>query len=202
METEPTYWEQFTQLQQKIDSFSFALPPYVKPSPFPTEDRVDVDMALVHTLAYAAVIQLHHPQAQKDAHAHATCVLAASRAMRIVRALVCEQDSERRISKRFIFLDPVIGTCWMCVADVLLRERGWGRNMEAAIAGSTLGESNADVHGVNEELEVIVGALRRLSVVFPVARESRELPVQRICLILISTSEYQVQKVQQSLHSS
>ena len=201
MESEPTYWEQFTQLQQKITSFTSGLPSYLRASPLPTEDRVDVDMALAHTLAYAAVIQLHHPQAQKDARAHAACILAASRAMRIVRALVSDPDSERRISKRFAFLDPVIGTCWMCVADVLLRERGWGGNMEAARIGTTFGDAVSDVYGVNEELEVIVSALKRLSVVFPVARKSIRFLVSCNSK-LMSPSEYQVQKVQQSLRSA
>ena len=172
MQTEPNYWEQFTQLERTLASFTAALPSYIRSKPHPNEDRVDIEMALVHTLAYAALIQLHHPQAQKDARAHAECVRAASRAMCIARALSSDPDTncEKRIATRFALIDPVIGTCWMCVADVLLRERGWGGNMEGAKNGSTLGDTVPEVFGVNEELEAIVGALKKLSVVFPVAR--------------------------------
>ncbi|KAH8114130.1 hypothetical protein DFH11DRAFT_250715 [Phellopilus nigrolimitatus] len=174
MQAEPTQWEQLTQLEFALMHFMASLPSYVVvSSSVPTSayaaaapTHVDLELALVHTLTHGATIQMHHPRAQADVHAHTACVRSAAAVTSIVRQL---SDAD------FALLDPVIGTCWMCVSDVLLRERMWGGNMESARDVSGV----VPCFGVEAELDIIVTALRRLSFIFPVAL-------------------YQAQKVEQS----
>jgi hypothetical protein len=202
MQSEPTYWDQFGQLEYAIGKFTGGLKPFISARAGSLEDAgmlghedvdadadtVDTEMALVHTLAHAALIQLHHPRAQKDAAAHGECVRAAALATRIARRLLqvsplfdvatnTAERAEEIVTRRFSLVDPVIGTCWMCVADVLLREKEWGGDMECA---KGMGRPEDDVvslaengrtYGVVNELETVMDALKRLSVVFPVARK-------------------------------
>ena len=62
--------------------------------------RVDVEIALVHTLARVAAIQLHHQFASKERNSHEKCLKAAREVTTIVRQLT-EYD--------YPFLDPIIG---------------------------------------------------------------------------------------------
>ncbi|KAL5512035.1 hypothetical protein ACEPAH_5254 [Sanghuangporus vaninii] len=174
LQADSTHWEQLTQLEVALDSFIAELPPYtiisLESSPI---SNIDPELALVHTLSHAAVIQLHHPRAQKDAHSHSICLRAAVACCFIIRKLSANE---------YALLDPVIGTCWMCVGDVLLRERMWGGNM-AAVRGMRIGIEDGECAGVEAELDAVVGALKQLSCAFPVAL-------------------YQVQKVVQSRNAS
>ncbi|KAL5490690.1 hypothetical protein ACEPAI_5524 [Sanghuangporus weigelae] len=174
LQADPTHWEQLTQLEVALDSFIAELPSYtiISPETGPTSN-IDPELALVHTLSHAAVIQLHHPRAQKDAHSHSICLSAAVACCFIIHKLGANE---------YTLLDPVIGTCWMCVGDVLLRERMWGGNM-AAVRGMRIGMEDEECAGVEAELDAVVGALKQLSSAFPVAL-------------------YQVQKVVQSRNAS
>ena len=80
-------------------------------------------------------------------------------------------------------MDPVVGTCWMCVSDVLLRERMWGGDMAAAARSGV--EVQGECFGVEVELDAVVSALRQLSYVFPVARKSVSLFWLPLCLLCI-----------------
>ncbi|EJD06269.1 uncharacterized protein FOMMEDRAFT_166504 [Fomitiporia mediterranea MF3/22] len=185
MQSEPTHWEQLTQLEYALNGFISTLPSYLSTtsspssshspsySPVSTQTTVDVDLALTHTLAHTALIQLHHPRAQKDLTSHTICLRAASSCTQIIRHLQLND---------YGLLDPVIGTCWMCVGDVLLRERSWGGDMSGVsydVGRSRQQQECGEAVGVEAELECVVSALRQLSFVFPVAL-------------------YQVQKVEQS----
>ena len=161
VQADPTHWEQLTQLEFTIASFCASLPDYCIPSNnVPGSSDIDVELAIVHTLSQAAIIQLYHPQAQRDVNAHATTVRAAATALNIVRRFSSITE--------YALLDPVIGSCWMCVSDVLLRERMWGGDMAAAKEVAV--GIGAPCFGVEAELDTVIAALRQLSFVFQIAR--------------------------------
>lgn len=100
MPAEPGQWEQVCQISFALSRFTTSLPSYIVPSENPAIVHVDVELALVHTLAHVSAIQLHHPFASKERNAHEKCLKAARDVTTIIRQLD-EID--------YPFLDPIIG---------------------------------------------------------------------------------------------
>ncbi|EIW83525.1 hypothetical protein CONPUDRAFT_52497 [Coniophora puteana RWD-64-598 SS2] len=67
----------------------------------------------IHTLAAAAMIHLYFPLANDDPNSYDKCLRAARACVNIVKHIA---DTD------FEYLDPIIGPCWTCAADTLIRE--------------------------------------------------------------------------------
>ncbi|KIJ60067.1 hypothetical protein HYDPIDRAFT_32641 [Hydnomerulius pinastri MD-312] len=67
----------------------------------------------IHTLAHAAMIHLYYPFGNEDPVSYEKCLRAARCCVSIVKH-IADTDYE--------FLDPIVGPCWTCAVDTLIRE--------------------------------------------------------------------------------
>jgi hypothetical protein len=107
---EPGQWEQVCQISFALSRFTSSLPSYIVADDSGASVRVDVEIALVHTLARVAAIQLHHQFASKERNSHEKCLKAAREVTTIVRQLN-EYD--------YPFLDPIIGVSTSALSCLL-----------------------------------------------------------------------------------
>ncbi|KAI0319005.1 hypothetical protein OF83DRAFT_1055743 [Amylostereum chailletii] len=106
----------------------------------------------VHTLAQAALIQLHYRHGATDALRHETSLHAAKACVFVIRHI---GDAD------FDYLDPVMGSCWAAAASVFVRET----SRVEAWAAVTSSESRVHVG-------TILAAMSKLSLRFPLIGES------------------------------
>ncbi|KZV89039.1 hypothetical protein EXIGLDRAFT_160450 [Exidia glandulosa HHB12029] len=149
------FWIEFRAVEFAIHRFSQSLPTVRNAgagngTASPAPQGVDHQLALVHTLAYVATIQLHHVFAYMDATSHDKCLVAAGGALAVLRDL---GEADARM------LDPMLGTAWMCVADVLVRE---------IVRLKQVPGSEQQATSVGMQLLAVVGAMKQLSEVFPI----------------------------------
>jgi hypothetical protein len=105
-------------------------------------------LIVIHTLAHTATINLYSRFAREDPVSYEKCLSSARFCVAVIKHIA---DAD------FTFLEPVIGPCWTCAADILIRELD---NFEASWPLL----SSADVR---LEISSILFALSNLSAQFP-----------------------------------
>jgi len=105
-------------------------------------------LIVVHTLAHAAMIHLYSRFAREDPISYDKCLRSARACVAIIKHVT---DAD------FGLLDPIVGTCWICAAETLVREL---HRVEASwpLANST---------DVRSEIGNVLYALTNLSARFP-----------------------------------
>ncbi|KAG1725281.1 uncharacterized protein EDB91DRAFT_96957 [Suillus paluster] len=101
-----------------------------------------------HTLAHAAMIHLYYPFGAEDPVSYEKCLRAARCVVSIVKH-IADSDYE--------FLDPIIGPCWTCAVDTLIRELN-------IIESSWPLVSSSDIRN---EIGTMLYAMNNLSARFP-----------------------------------
>lgn len=150
------FWVEFRAIEVAIHRFASSMPSArtargaASGGTSPAPPAVNTALAFVHTLVYVATIQLHHVFAYMDPASHDKCLAAAAGALAVLRDL---GEADARM------LDPVLGTAWMCVADVLVREIARLKN----VPGGEQQAANASM-----QLHAVVGAMKQLAEVFPI----------------------------------
>ncbi|KZS98782.1 hypothetical protein SISNIDRAFT_499010 [Sistotremastrum niveocremeum HHB9708] len=146
------FWKEFRTLEGAIVQFQTSLPK-IRSTPRNSMHSSNPTTAhclmAVHTLTMVATIQLHHSFAASDPPAQQRCFDAAMSCVSII-ADMADEDYE--------YLDPIMGTCWMCVSDVLIREI----TRRQALGGG-------HEQGAAAMLRTVIQAMHRLSRVFPLA---------------------------------
>jgi len=102
---------------------------------------------VTHSLLHAAMIKLHSPFAFKDAISRQKALTSA------LSAATMAQDLE---DVDIPFLDPIMGTCWTSVAEVLIQD-----SVGSAAA------MNPEIHRIAHQLDVIILAMNRLGATLP-----------------------------------
>lgn len=143
------FWGDFRSLNFAITTFISSLPNIPQRLPGGHNQAARATVLVIHSLAQVALIQLHHTFANKDVSAHDKCLEAAGVVLNLI-PMMDEGD--------YAYLDPIMGTCWMCVSDVLLREQLRRQAEGAGTAGL-----------VNRELDTVITAMKCLGTVFPLA---------------------------------
>jgi hypothetical protein len=105
-------------------------------------------LIIIHTLTHAAMIHLYSRFAQDDPISYNKCLRSARASVAIIKHIT---DSD------LVFLDPMIGPCWTCAADALIRELD-------SIEASWPLVNSADVRS---EIGSILYAMTSLSARFP-----------------------------------
>ncbi|KAG1806069.1 uncharacterized protein BJ212DRAFT_1485989 [Suillus subaureus] len=103
---------------------------------------------VTHTLAHAAMINLYYPFGAEDPISYDKCLRAARCLVSIIKH-IADADYE--------FLDPIIGPCWTCAVDTLIRELN-------VIESSWPLVSSSDVRS---EIGTMLYAMNNLSACFP-----------------------------------
>ncbi|KAH9857547.1 hypothetical protein C2E23DRAFT_719457 [Lenzites betulinus] len=108
------------------------------------------DLVDMQTLIHAATIHLHRDALEIESQSYQKCVWASNAMTSMIRTMA---DSD------YDLLCPTIATCWRSAAEVYLRIRAFSQ-------GQTL-TTTAEL--IEQELDTLVAALQRLSLVFPIA---------------------------------
>jgi len=106
-------------------------------------------LIVTHTLVHAAMIHLHYRLGQDDPVSYDKCRQSARACVDILKHV---SDAD------FSFLDPIIGPCWTCAAETLIRELN-------SIEASWPLINSSDIRN---EIGSILYALTSLSARFPV----------------------------------
>jgi hypothetical protein len=137
--------EEIQALELAISRLQATLPPPHQFDSFPCDKHT---LIVVHTLTHAAIIHLYSRFAQDDPNLYDKCLRSARSCVAIIKHI---SDAD------ILFLDPIIGPCWTCSAEVLIRELD---NIEASwplVSGSD----------VRNEISSILFAITSLSPQFP-----------------------------------
>ncbi|OJA14047.1 hypothetical protein AZE42_05218 [Rhizopogon vesiculosus] len=102
----------------------------------------------IHTLAHAAMIHLYFPFGAEDPVSYEKCLRAARFCVSIIKH-IADSDYE--------FLDPIIGPCWTCVVDTLIRELNMIESSWPLVSSSD----------VRSEIATMLYAMNNLSARFP-----------------------------------
>ncbi|KAF8840868.1 hypothetical protein BDN67DRAFT_996514 [Paxillus ammoniavirescens] len=106
-----TFTDDFQHVEHTITRFlSTLIPVHQLEASMPDDKHAYIT---IHTLAHAATIHLYYLFGHEDPVAHEKCLRAARCCVAIVKHIA---DSE------YEFLDPIIGPCWTCAVDTLIRE--------------------------------------------------------------------------------
>ncbi|KIJ18475.1 hypothetical protein PAXINDRAFT_167077 [Paxillus involutus ATCC 200175] len=106
-----TFTDDFQHVEHTITRFLTTLiPVHQLEASMPDDKHAYIT---IHTLAHAATIHLYYLFGHEDPVAHEKCLRAARCCVAIVKHIA---DSE------YEFLDPIIGPCWTCAVDTLIRE--------------------------------------------------------------------------------
>ncbi|KAI0355064.1 hypothetical protein OH77DRAFT_1403965 [Trametes cingulata] len=108
------------------------------------------DVVDMQTLIHAAMIHLHRDALEVQPQSYQKCVWAANAMASMIRSL---GDND------YDLLCPIIATCWRSAAEVYLR-------IVASSQGLPL---STTVELVEQEIDILIAALRRLSLIFPIA---------------------------------
>ncbi|OCH90663.1 hypothetical protein OBBRIDRAFT_730443 [Obba rivulosa] len=154
MSTSNVRWDEFRSLELSIAQFTANLPFVNRQSRQGSPPNSDVDFFNIYALIFAATIHLHRGLTESSPASYEKCLVAVNSMTSAVREL---NDSD------YDFLDPIISTCWRTAADVYIR-------MLSSPQTQTL-QCAVDV--INQELDVLVIAMNRLGLLFPVASMSR-----------------------------
>ncbi|KIK92261.1 hypothetical protein PAXRUDRAFT_147693 [Paxillus rubicundulus Ve08.2h10] len=106
-----TFTDDFQHVEHTITRFlSTLIPVHQLEASIPDDKHAYIT---IHTLAHAATIHLYYIFGHEDPVAHEKCLRAARCCVTIVKHIA---DPE------YEFLDPIIGPCWTCAVDTLIRE--------------------------------------------------------------------------------
>ncbi|KAF9265865.1 hypothetical protein L218DRAFT_897761 [Marasmius fiardii PR-910] len=151
------YWAEHNLTLHALQRFSTDLPFFVgyeawrAQAPF-----LDVELFTVHTLANVCNIHLHGGVVQSseiDLSNGSVPLQAANYIMSLIRQL-SHGDYE--------FLDPLLSACWLSVAKFYIR-------LLNAVAAGTM--NSLPAYAIEGELDVIINAMKTLSVFVPLAGE-------------------------------
>ncbi|EMD34354.1 hypothetical protein CERSUDRAFT_117232 [Gelatoporia subvermispora B] len=143
-------WDEFRSLELSIAQFTTNLPYVSRQSRQGSPSNNEVDFVNIYALIFASSIHLHRGLADSNPASYEKCLVAANSMTSSVRDL---SDGD------YDFLDPIISNCWRTAADVYIR-------MLASPQTQTL-QCALDV--INQELDVLILAMNRLGLLFPVA---------------------------------
>jgi len=142
-----TFREDVQILENTITRFLPTLiPPHQLDTTTPDERHL---LIVIHTLVHAAMIHLHYRFSHDNPVSYDKCRRSARACVAVVKHIAATD---------FNFLDPIIGPCWTCVAETLIRELN-------SIEASWPLINSSDVRN---EIGSILYALTSLSARFPV----------------------------------
>ncbi|KAK7037528.1 hypothetical protein VNI00_011020 [Paramarasmius palmivorus] len=149
------YWNEHNATLLALQRFTQSIPFFVgyeawrAQAPF-----LDVELFTVHTLVNVCTIHLHGgavPSLDMDMSTGSLPLQAANYIMSLIRQL-SQGDYE--------FLDPLLSACWLSVAKLYIQ-------LLSATAIGTL--NSLPAYAIEQELDVIVGAMRTMSIYVPLA---------------------------------
>ncbi|KAI0831646.1 hypothetical protein BC628DRAFT_1311331 [Trametes gibbosa] len=108
------------------------------------------DIVDMQTLIHAATIHLHRDALEMQSQSYQKCVWASNAMTSMIRSMA---DSD------YDLLCPTIATCWRSAAEVYLRIRSSSQGQPLTTTTEL----------IEQELDTLVAALQRLSLVFPIA---------------------------------
>ncbi|KAJ3487098.1 hypothetical protein NLI96_g3789 [Meripilus lineatus] len=149
-----TYWMDHHRLNLSLMQFSSSLP---RIGVFGGQNPLtlaEVDLLTVHTMVHVSTIHLHRELSQTNQDSYSKCLTAAN----IVTSLIRELGEEC-----YAYLDPISSTCWTYVADVYVR---------AMACASPMQTLPSTFEFLNDELEVLLTAMKKISKVFPIASKT------------------------------
>jgi hypothetical protein len=146
MSASNAFREEIQSLERTITRFIPTLIPVHQLEATMLEDKHA--LLIIHSLANAAMIHLYYRFGNDDQMSYEKALRAARSCVGIIK-LIGDAD--------FDFLDPIIGPCWTCAAEVLIRELN---NMEASWP-------LLDTTDVRSELGVILYAMSSLMARYP-----------------------------------
>ncbi|KAJ7771493.1 hypothetical protein B0H16DRAFT_1305750 [Mycena metata] len=141
------YWADHHSAELALHRFSLNLPAFVGYEAWRTQTPlIDVDLYAVHTMMHVSTLHLY-----KDTPGRET-FQAANSILTLIRQL-SDGDYE--------YLDPILSACWSTVARTYVRMMG--------IAGQQVEATMYTVAAIEQELEVILNAMKTLSAFFPLS---------------------------------
>ncbi|KAF8191549.1 hypothetical protein K438DRAFT_1830705 [Mycena galopus ATCC 62051] len=142
------YWTDHHAAELALQRFSLNLPAFVGYEAWRTQaPLIDVDLFAVHTLMHVSTLHLHKDTLSRETFHAGNSILA------LIRQL---NDAD------YEFLDPILSACWSTVARTYVRMMGFaGQQIEA----TTMYTMNF----IEQELEVILNAMKTLSAFFPLS---------------------------------
>ncbi|KZS88815.1 hypothetical protein SISNIDRAFT_459439 [Sistotremastrum niveocremeum HHB9708] len=145
--TNPPEWNRYFKLQAAVEHLLPTVPPLGNMS------NTDLRIPVIYTLLHTATIYIYHPFVANDRNLQLLSLDAARSILGVIRAIR---------SSRYQFLDPILTFCWKVTAEVFIREK-------ILAVGSSVPDQEVIVQGLQDELHVVVTALRKLSLIFPIA---------------------------------
>ncbi|KAI0927943.1 hypothetical protein AcW2_004110 [Taiwanofungus camphoratus] len=143
------HWSEQRSLEMSLAQLSANIPHINRPNHFLLSDD-DIDLVGIHTLIYAATIHLNRDFIETQPSSYEKCLISANSVTALVRNL---SDND------YDFLDPINSACWRSVADVYIR----------ILATPYMQALDTTMDIIEQQLNVLIAAMRRLSSVFPVA---------------------------------
>lgn len=151
------YWSEHNATLLALQRFTGSIPFFVGYEAWRTQAPfVDVELFTVHTLVNVCTIHLHGgtlPSLDIDTATGSLPLQAANYIMSLIRQL-SQGDYE--------FLDPLLSACWLSVAKLYIQ-------LLSATAVGTL--SSLPAYAIEQELDVIINAMKAMSAYVPLAGE-------------------------------
>jgi len=115
------FFESYTRLGKLLDGFRAILPPVMH---FDSAARCATrTLVIIHALAHAATIKLHHNFASTDPGSRQKCLAAAQAIVALI------EDTDHADVRCF---NPIVGTLWMIACQVFISEISRVRNLRDA----------------------------------------------------------------------
>ncbi|KAE9395112.1 hypothetical protein BT96DRAFT_997900 [Gymnopus androsaceus JB14] len=144
-------WAEFTATSTALQRFISSLPFFPGFEPWTDQaPSLDYELLAIHTIANVCTINLHKSDLEMENFQAANYVMSLIRQLR-------QTDYE--------WLDPLMSACWTTVAKLYIQALSLSGGI-AALSPSVL--------AVDQELDVLVNAMRTLSAFFPLAGEFGE----------------------------
>ncbi|KAK7035854.1 adenylate kinase [Favolaschia claudopus] len=142
------YWADHHSAELALQRFSLNLPVFVGYEAWRTQaPLIDVDLFAVHTMLHVSTLHLYKDALSPETFHAGNSILA------LIRQL---NDGD------YEYLDPILSACWSTVA------RTYVRMMSSA--GQQIGATTMyPMHIIEQELEVILNAMKTLSAFFPLS---------------------------------
>ncbi|KAJ3768445.1 hypothetical protein FB446DRAFT_276856 [Lentinula raphanica] len=149
-------WAEFTATSTALQRFLSSLPVFLGFEPWRDQAPfLDVELLAVHTIANVCTIHMNKSNLELEN------LQAANYVLTLIKQLG-QTDYE--------WLDPLISACWMTVAKLYLQVLSLSNALETTFPGSS----------VDQELDILVNAMKTLSAFFPIAGEhARKIEQER-----------------------